>query len=179
LRAKIENQTFEDFPYSIGISLDNIDVADSYSSAGETRLDLNLQTILPVAFSPIQMEFHGMTASGGLGFIDVSGGVQNYWYTGLLFEGSLHLYWAKRMSGQHLLRLHPHLKVSYPLSLRHCVYMSYKPIVIPMTLASDLHVNRCLSTISLIRHTDVSNSGERSALNPIGMSRSEAVYRRM
>jgi hypothetical protein len=160
LKAGIENQATNNLPYSVGISLDNINVLDSSASANETRFDLNLQTVLPIASLPLQMKFHGMIASGGLGFMDVSGGIQNYWYAGLLFEGSLHVYWAQGMAGQSLFRLRPQLTVSYPITSQHCVYASYKPMVIPMTLASNIRVNRFLSAVSPIRHADVSNAGE-------------------
>jgi Outer membrane receptor proteins, mostly Fe transport len=160
LKAGIENQAMNNLPYSVGISLDNINVSDSSASANETRFDLNLQTALPIASLPLHMKFHGMTASGGLGFMDVSGGIQNYWYAGLLFEGSLHVYWAQGMAGQSLFRLRPHLMVSYPITSQHRVYVSYMPMVLPMTLASNIRVNRFLYAASPIRHTDVSNAGE-------------------
>ena len=160
LKVGIENQVTNDHPYSVGISLDNIDVSDSSVSVNETRFDLNLQTALPIASLPLQMKFHGMTASGGLGFMDVSGGIQNYWYAGMLFEGSLHVYWAEGMAGQSLFRLRPHLTVSYPITSKHRMFVLYKPIIIPMTLASNIRVNRFLSAASSIQHTDVSNAGE-------------------
>jgi hypothetical protein len=160
LKVGIENQAANNLPYSVGISFDNIDVSDSSASANETRFDLNLQTALPIASLPLQMKFHGMTASGGLGFMDVSGGIQNYRYAGMVFEGSLHVYWAEGMAGQSLFRLRPHLKVSYPITSQHRVYVSYKPMIIPMTLASNIRVNRFLSAVSPIRHADVSNMGE-------------------
>jgi len=160
LKARIENQATNSLPYSVGISLVNIDVSDSSASVNETRFDLNLQTVLPIASLPLQMKFHGMTASGGLGFMDVSCGIQNYWYAGILFEGSLHVYWAKGMAGQNLFRLHPHLTVSYPITSQHRVYVSYKPMIISMTLASNIQINRFLSAVSPIRHSDVSNGGE-------------------
>ena len=160
LKVGIENQATNNLPYSVGISLDNIDVSDSSVSANETRFDLNLQTDLPIASLPLQMKFHGMTASGGLGFMDVSGGIQHYWYAGMLFEGSLHVYWAEGMAGQSLFRLRPHLTVSYPMTSQHRIYVLYKPMIIPMTLASNIRINRFLSAASPIRHTDVSNAGE-------------------
>ena len=160
LKVGIENQATNNLPYSVGISLDNIDVSDSSVSANETRFDLNLQTDLPIASLPLQMKFHGMTASGGLGFMDFSGGIQHYWYAGMLFEGSLHVYWAEGMAGQSLFRLRPHLTVSYPMTSQHRIYVLYKPMIIPMTLASNIRINRFLSAASPIRHTDVSNAGE-------------------
>ena len=160
LNVKIENQAANDLPYSAGISFENVDVSDSSASANETRFDLNLQTTLPIASLPLQMKFHGMTASGGLGFMDVSGGIQNYWYAGMIFDGSLHLYWAQGMAGQNLFCLRPHLTIRYPITSQHRVYVSFKPMVIPMTLASNIRVNRFLSAVSPIRHTDVSNMGE-------------------
>lgn len=160
LKMGIENQASNNLPYSVGFSLDNIDVSDSSANVNETRFDLNLQTVLDIGSLPLEMKFHGMSASGGLGFMDVSGGIQNYRYAGLLFEGSLHMYWAQGMAGQTLFRLRPHLMVSYPIALQHRVYISYMPMVIPMTLASDIRVNRFLSAASPIRHTDVSNAGE-------------------
>jgi len=159
LKVGIENQATNNLPYSVGISLDNIDVSDSSTSANETRFDLNLQTTLSIASLPLQLKFHGMSASGGLGFMDVSGGIQNYRYADMLFEGSLHMYWAEG-TGQNLFRLHPQLRVSYPIISQHCVYVSYEPMVIPMTLASNIRANRFLSADSPIRHTDVSNAGE-------------------
>jgi hypothetical protein len=160
LNVGIENQVTNDHPYSVGISLDNIDVSDSSASVNETRFDLNLQTVLPIASLPLQMKFHGMTASGGLGFMDVSGGIQNYWYASMIIEGSLHVYWAEGMAGQSLFHLRPHLTVSYPITAEHRMYVSYKPMIIPMTLASNIRIIRFLSATSPIRHTDVSNAGE-------------------
>jgi hypothetical protein len=92
--------------------------------------------------------------------MDVSGGIQHYWYAGMLFEGSLHVYWAEGMAGQSLFRLRPHLTVSYPMTSQHRIYVLYKPMIIPMTLASNIRINRFLSAASPIRHTDVSNAGE-------------------
>jgi hypothetical protein len=142
LKVGIENQVTKNLPYSIVISLDNIDVSDSSASANETCFDLNLQTALSIVSFPLQMKFHGMTASGGLGFMDVSGGIKNYWYAGIIFEGLLHVYWAQGMTGQNLFRLRPHVTISYPMASQHCVYVSYKPMVVPMTLASNIRVNR-------------------------------------
>jgi len=160
LKAGMENQTANNLPYLVEILLDNFDVSDSSASTSETRLDLNLQTVLPITSFPLQMKFHGMTASGGLGFIDVSCGIQNYSYAGMLFEGSLHVYWAEGMARQNLFRLRPHLAISYPITVQHRVYVSYNPMIIPMTLASNIQINRFLSAISPIRHSDVSNAGE-------------------
>jgi hypothetical protein len=160
LDVGIENATVNTFPSSAGISFKNVGISDSSASIYETRFDLNLQTTLPIASIPFQMKFHGMTASGGLGFIDVSGGIQNYWYAGILFEGSLHIYWAKGMAGQDFFRLNPHLTVRYPITSQHRAFVSYTPMIIPKTLASNIRVNRFLSAVSSIRHTDVSAMGE-------------------
>ncbi len=160
LNAGIENQNANNFPYLAGISLSNVDVSDSSASVSETRFDVNLQTTLNMVSLPLQMKFHGMTASGGLSFMDVSGGIQNYQFAGLIFEGSLHMYWAEGMAGQSLFRLRPHLIVRCPLTSQHSVYVSYEPMVIPLTLASNIQVNRFLSADSRIRHADVSNTGE-------------------
>jgi hypothetical protein len=155
-----ENQARNNFPYMSGISICSENVSDSSSSSNETRIDLNFQTTLPVASLPLQMKFHGMTASGGLGFMDVSCGVQNYWYAGMLFEGSLHLYWAKGMAGQNLLRLRPQLMASYPFTTAHRLYVSYEPRIVPITMALNIRMNRYLSTVSTVRHADVTNAGE-------------------
>jgi hypothetical protein len=64
------------------------------------------------------------------------------------------------MAGQSQVRLRPHLLASYQLTAMHRIYVSYKPILIPMTLASSIGINRFLSTASIIRHTDVNNAGE-------------------
>jgi hypothetical protein len=160
LNAGIENQSVNNFPYLAGISISNVDVSDSSASANETRFDVNLQTTLNTISLPLQIKFHGMTASGGLGFMDVSGGIQNYQFAGLTLEGSLHVYWAEGTARQSFFRLRPHLTIRYPLTSQHNVYVSYKPMVIPMTLASNIQVNRFLSADSPIRHADVSNTGE-------------------
>ena len=89
---------------------------DSSVSKKETRLDLNYQTSFPIASLPIQTKLQFMSATGGLVFMDFSAGVQNYWYGNILFEGSLHLYWAKGMAGQDLVRLCPHLMASYQIT---------------------------------------------------------------
>jgi hypothetical protein len=160
LKAGIENQALTTLPYLARISFKHINIADSSASAGESCVDLNLQTALPVSFLPIQLKFHGMAASNGLGFMDASGGVQNYWYAGIELSGSLHLYWAKGMAGQNIVRLRPHAMIKYPLTIQHSVYVEYAPMIVPMTLASNIQVNRFLSTDSKVKHANVTNAGE-------------------
>jgi hypothetical protein len=160
LKAEIENQEGAALPGIIGISVENMKISDSSVSVNETRGDLNMQTKFSVASLPLQLKFHGLTANEGLAFFELSGGIQNYWYAGLLFEGSVHIYWAQGMTGQNLFRLYPHLKVAYPLTLYHKVFLSFEPTILPMTLASNIRVNRYLSASSSVRHTNISNAGE-------------------
>jgi hypothetical protein len=160
LQAGLENQTLDYLPYSAGISLESLDISDSTASANETRLDLNYETSFPVATLPVQTKLHFMSASGGLVFMDLSAGVQNYWYGGILFEGSLHWYWAKGMAGQDLARLCPNLMASYQITSQHRVYISYEPMFIPMTLESNMIVNRFLSAASPVKHEYIRDAGE-------------------
>jgi outer membrane cobalamin receptor len=101
-----------------------------------------------------------MSATGGLGFMDLSAGVQNYWYGDLLFEGSLHLYWAKGMGGQNLMHLCPQLMASYQVTSQHRVFVSYESMFIPMTLASNIIANRYLSAASIVKHEYIAGAGE-------------------
>jgi outer membrane receptor protein involved in Fe transport len=78
----------------------------------------------------------------------------------MIFEGSLHFYWAKGTAGQNLVRLRPHLTASYQLTASHRIYASYMPIFLPMTLSSNTQVNRFLSTASVVRQTDITDAGE-------------------
>ena len=158
--AGLENQTLNYFPYSAEISLKSLDVSDSSASKNETQLDLNYQTSFPIASIPIQTKFHFMSATGGLTFLDLSAGVQNYLYGGILFDGSLHLYWAKGMAGQDIARLCPNLMASYQITSQHLIYISYEPMVVPMTLASNIIENRFLSTSSIVKHEYISAAGE-------------------
>ena len=160
LSAGLENQTLEYLPYSAGISLESLDISDSSASANETRLDLNYQTSFSIASLPLQTKVHFMTASGGLAFMDLSAGVQSYRYGGILFEGSLHWYWAKGMTGQDMARLCPNFLASCQISPQHRIYGSYEPMFIPMTLASNLTVNRFLSAASTIIHEYIRDAGE-------------------
>ncbi len=160
LQTELENQTLNYLPYSAGISLESFSISDSSASTTETRFDLNYQTSFPIASLPVQTKLHFMSATGGLRFMDLSAGVQNYWYSGILFEGSLHLYWAKGMAGQNLVRLCPQLMASYQVTSQHRVYLSYEPIFIPMTLASNSIANRFLSTASIVKHEYVRDAGE-------------------
>jgi hypothetical protein len=160
LSAGLENQILNDLPYSAGISLRSFDISDSSTSVNETRLDLNYQTSFAVASHPVQAAVHFMSASGGLVFMDLSAGVQNYWYGALLFEGSLHWFWAKGMAGQDLARLCPNLTVSYQMTSLHQVYMFYEPVFVPMTLQSSMIVNRFLSAASTVKHEYIRDAGE-------------------
>jgi hypothetical protein len=160
LQAGLENQTLIDLPYSAGIILESFDIADSSASANETRLDLNYQTSFPIASLPVQTKFHFMTASGGLAFMDLSAGVQNYRYGGILFEGFLHWYWAKGMAGQDLARLCPNVTASYQISSQHRIYISYEPMFVPMSFASNMIVNRFLSAASTVQHEYIRDAGE-------------------
>jgi len=160
LQAELENQTLNDFPYSAGISLENMDISDSSISTSNTRLDLNYQTTLPIASLPIQPKLHLMCATGGLGFMDLSAGVQNYWFGAILFEGSLHLYWAKGMAGQDLVRLSPQLMASYQIASQHRIFVSLEQKLVPMTLASNIIANRFLSVASFVKHENITGAGE-------------------
>ena len=160
LQTELENQTLNYFPYSAGISLESFSISDSSASKTETRLDLNYQTSFPIASLPVQAKLHFMSATGGLRFMDLSAGVQNYWYSNILFEGSLHLYWAKGMAGQNLGRLRPQLMVSYQVTSQHRVFVSYEPTFIPMTLTSNIIANRFLSAASIVKHEYVTDAGE-------------------
>ena len=160
LRAELENQTLNYFPYSAGISLESVDVSDSSASTTETRFDLNYQTSFPIASLPVYTKLHFMSATGGLRFMDLSAGVQNYWYSSILFEGSLHLYWAKGMAGQDLVRLCPHVMVSYQVISQHRLFVSYEQMFVPMTLASNIIANRFLSAASIVKHEYVTGEGE-------------------
>jgi hypothetical protein len=160
LSAGLENQTLIYLPYSAGISLQSLDISDSSASANETRLDLNCQTSFPIASLPVQTKFHFMSASGGLAFMDLSAGVQNYRSGGILFDVSLHWYWAKGMAGQDMARLCPNFLAGYQISTQHRIYLSYEPMFVPMTLASNLTVNRFLSAASTIIHEYIRDAGE-------------------
>jgi hypothetical protein len=160
LLGGIENLTLNYFPYSAGISLENIAISDSSASTSETRFDLNYQTSFSIASLPIHTKLHFMSATGGLAFMDLSAGVQNYWYGGILFEGSLHLYWTQGMAGQDLVRLCPHLMASYQVTSQHRVFVSYEQMVVPMTLASNMIANRFLSASSIVKLEYVTGAGE-------------------
>jgi hypothetical protein len=160
LQAQLENQTLNTFPYSAGISLESLDVLDSSALKTETRLDLNYETSFPIASLPIQTKLHFMSATGGVGFMDLSAGVQNYWYGDFLFEGLLHLYWAKGMEGQNLVHLCPQLMASYQVTSQHRVFVSYESLFIPMNLASNIISNRYLSASSVVRQEYVTGEGE-------------------
>jgi hypothetical protein len=160
LKAGIENQASNSLPYVARISFKNMNIADSSASGIESSVDLNLQTSVPVSFLPIQLEFHGMAASNGIGFMDASVGFQNYRYAGIMFNGSLHMYWAKGMAGQNVFRVRPHAMVKYLLTTQHSVYIAYAPMIIPMTLASNIQLNRFLSADSKVKHANVTNAGE-------------------
>ena len=160
LSAGLENQTVKYLPYSAGISLESLDISDSSASANETRFDLYYQTSFPIASLPVQTRFHFMSASGGLAFMDLSAGVQNYRYGSFLFEGSLHWYWAQGMAGQDMARLCPNIMASYQISFQHRIYISYEPMFVPMTLASNMIVNRFLSAASTVIHEYIRDAGE-------------------
>ena len=156
----LENQALDYFSYSAGITLESLDISDSSASKNETRLDLNYQTLFRIASLPIQTKLQLMSVSGGLGFMDLSTGLQNYWYGNLLFEGSIHLNWAKGMAGQDIVHLCPNLMIGYQITSRHRVYLSYEPMLVPMTLASNIIINRYLSDASIVKSEYISNAGE-------------------
>lgn len=160
MRAGIENQTLNDFPYSAGISLVSMNISDSSASTTETRFDLNYQTSFPIASLPIYTKLNFISATGGLTFMDLSAGVQNILYGDIRFDASLHVYWAKGMAGQNMLRLCPHVMVSYQVTSQHRVFVFYEPIFIPVTLASNLTTNRFLSAASIIKHEYITDAGE-------------------
>jgi hypothetical protein len=160
LSAGLENQTLSYLPFSAGISLESLDISDSSAAKNETRLDLNYLTSYSIASLPLQTKVHFMSASGGLAFMDLSAGVQSYRYSGILFEASLHWYWAKGMASQNMGRLCPNFLASCQISSQHRIYGSYEPMFVPMTLASNLTVNRFLSAASTVIHEYIRDAGE-------------------
>jgi hypothetical protein len=160
LQLDIENQKVDGFPYSAGILIGNFNAVDSSLSASETRFDLHAQASLSIGSLPMQAKFRWISATGGLQLMDISGGVQNYQFAGMIFEGFLHFYWAQGSFGQNLVRLRPNLTASYQMSARHRIYVAYKPMFLPMTLSSNTQVNRFLSMTSVVRQTDITDAGE-------------------
>jgi hypothetical protein len=160
VQAVVENQTLNSFPYSAEIALESMDISDSSVSVKETRFDLNYQTSFPIASLPLQTKLHIMSATGALGFMDLSAGVQNYWYAGILFEASFHLYWAKGMAGQDLARLCPQFMASYQVTPQHRAFVLYEQLFVPMTLASHSIVNRYLSSASIVKHEYIPSAVE-------------------
>jgi hypothetical protein len=128
--------------------------------ANEWSLEFYGQRPAPIFSLPLQMNLRFLSASEGLGFVDLSGGIEKYAYAGVLLSGSLHLYWAKGMEGQNTVSLRPHMLASYQVTVNHRVYASFEPRFVSQTRASNMYQNQFLSTSSAIRHTDVSNAGE-------------------
>ena len=159
VQTEVENQTVNNFPYSAGISLENFNVSDSNVSKTETRLDLNYETSFPIASLPIHTKLNFMSTTVGLGFMDLSAGVQDYWYGNFLFEGSLHVYWAKGMEGQNLAHLCPQAMVSYQATSQHRIFVSYASMFIPMTLAATMRANRFLSAAAIVKQEYIDGSG--------------------
>jgi hypothetical protein len=142
LGVKLDNQTREEFPYTASLSIGNMNLSDSSVSVNETRMTLDLQTGFRINNVPIQSGVSIMSAAGGLLFTDFSGGIRNYEYAGLIFDGYIHIV------------------ISYRLTQQHRIYISYEPTCLPATLAADLKLNPYLSAGSVIRHTDVTDAGE-------------------
>jgi hypothetical protein len=159
IQAEVENQAVSYFPYAAGISLESVAVSDSSSSKTETRFDVRYQTSFPIASVPVLTAVHVLTATGGLGFMDLSAAAQHSWFSDFQVEGSLHLSWAKGMEGQNSLRLCPRVLGSYQVTTQHRVFLSYDQMFIPMTLATSLVSNRYLSAASVVRHEFVSGEG--------------------
>ena len=160
IQTILENQTLNHFPYSVGISLESTDISDSSTSKTETRLDLNYQTSFLITSLIVRTNLQLIMATGGISFMNLSAKTQDYLCGDLLLEGSLHLYWAKGMEEQNLVRLYPELKVSYQATSQHRLFASYQQIIVPMTLASNIIENRFLSATSIVRHEDVTGMGE-------------------
>ncbi|RPI06241.1 MAG: hypothetical protein EHM64_03600 [Ignavibacteriae bacterium] len=160
LQTALENRSLKLFPYSAGISLQSMGFSDSSESKTETRFDLNYRTSFPDAGFPLHAAVHLMSATGGLGMMDFSAGIQNYSTGGVLFDGMLHFIWAKGMAGQHLARLCPQLAVSTQLSSQHRIFISYEQSIIPTTLATSMLTNRFLSAASSVKHQQVAGAGE-------------------
>jgi hypothetical protein len=57
-------------------------------------------------------------------------------------------------------RLCPNFMASYQISLQHRIYISYEPMFVPMTLASNMIVNRFLSAASTVIHEYIRDAGE-------------------
>jgi TonB dependent receptor len=156
----VENKIANYLPCAAGISLASFNIADSSASIYETRFDLNYETSIPVSSLPVLSKFHFMMATGGLRYLDISAGAQNYWETGVLVEGSFHLYWVKGMAEQNLVHLCPQIMASYQITSQHLFYISYEQMFIPMTLASNIIANRYLSAASIIKHQYNTGMGE-------------------
>jgi hypothetical protein len=159
IQTAVESQTTSSYPSSADISLERLELSDSSASKAETRVDLNCQTSFPIASFPVQITLQGLSASGGLGFMDLSAGVQNYRYDNLIVGGAFHLYWAKGM-GQEYVRLCPQVLASYQILSQHRIFASYEQKFVPMTLASAIITNRYISAVSIVKHEFVTGAGE-------------------
>jgi len=158
--AAIQNQLRKVLPYTAGISMTTLNISDSNALTKERCIDFHGQTAPAISSLPIQTNLRLLSASGGLGFMDLSGGIENYFSAGISLKGSLHLYWANGMAGQHIASLRPHILASYQMNSTHRIYAAFEPQVIPQTLALNMVGNQYLSASSAVHHTDVTNSGD-------------------
>jgi hypothetical protein len=159
IQAGLENQALRSLPYSAEMSLTNVNISDSTVSKSETRFDLKYETSFPVASLPLQTIIQFMTATGGLNFLDISVEAHNVWENGFVLEGSLHLSWAKGMEGQNIAHLSPRLLARYQLTSQHRVFLFFEQRMIPHTLASQMKINRFLSSAAIIHHEYVHSAG--------------------
>lgn len=160
LNVGIENQASSIFPYTAKVTFNNFRVADSSSSVNQSCIDVFIQSPMTVSSLPFQLKFYGMLTQTGIGFLDVSGGIQNYWYGGVEFNGALHIYGAKGQEGQQMIRIRPHIKILYPMTKNHSIYAVYDPQVAPLQLESIIRVNKYLSADSRIKHSNITQAGE-------------------
>jgi hypothetical protein len=160
LGADLEHQAATVLPYGATLSLEHVSISDSSLSTSETRFDLSYQTSFQVATIPLSAKLSFMSATGGLGLMDVSFAASHAWSDEFMVEGSLHLSWAKGMDGQNEVRLCPQVTAWYQVTTQHRLFLSYDQMVVPMTWATLYASNRYLSVASVIRQEIISGEGK-------------------
>ena len=165
--ARLENNTSNYRRTSIESSVFSTNVMDSTAKIQETCLNLCFLSTTQIWSVPFQITGNVISASNGLGMLNLAGGIDDYKLADVTMSCNLQFYWARGMAGQDLLELRPNISAAYKIKPNHQIRASYTPTILPMSLSSAIEINQFLSTESNIRHTNIEHACQLSFVSDL------------
>lgn len=151
--------------YQAGLQYGTLSVKDSIAEATENQVKFSAAVQVPLNDLPLRARFEAtlgtVTASSprNISLVELALESSHYFTDDFFASGSLRAYTAKGMEDQSIGRLYPQVSLGYHIAAHHTAVVSYQPRVKYSSLREQVDLNPYLSTVAVLRHSDVTDLG--------------------